>query len=234
MLLLGFFFLLRPEEYAFTPNPDAAPFRLCDIHLLINNRRVHPYTGSEQDLRNINYIALEFTRQKNGVRGELVGLGCTGHPIHCPVHALLNRVRHLRAHNAPLTTPLYAYHDTAWNRIDTTVLTSHLRHTVTATRAHYGISAVDISIRSLRASGAMALLCAKVDTDMIRLLGRWRSDEMLRYLHVQAFPLVAPLAQQMLHHGHFSLMANQPLRGFGEAVGTRQLDLMPGGVGNEL
>jgi hypothetical protein len=31
MLLLGFFFLLRPGEYAYTDNPDTAPFRLCDI-----------------------------------------------------------------------------------------------------------------------------------------------------------------------------------------------------------
>jgi hypothetical protein len=66
----------------------------------------------------------------------------------------------------------------------------------------------------------MALLCAKVDTDTIRLLGRWRSDEMLRYLHVQTFPLVAPLAFQMLRHGHFSLMANQHLMGIWGATGT--------------
>jgi len=55
----------------------------------------------------------------------------------------------------------------------------------------YGIQPNDISIRSLRSSGTMALLCAKVDTDMIQLLGRWRSDEMLRYWHVQSFPLLA-------------------------------------------
>jgi hypothetical protein len=54
----------------------------------------------------------------------------------------------------------------------------------------------------------MALLCAAVDTDIIRLLGRWRSDEMLRYLHVQALPIVAPLAYHMLHHGNFALLPN--------------------------
>jgi hypothetical protein len=60
--------------------------------------------------------------------------------------------------------------------------------------AQLGIAAIDVSIRLLRSSGAMSLLCAKVDTDTIRLLGRWRSDEMLRYLHIQAFPLLVPLA----------------------------------------
>jgi hypothetical protein len=37
----------------------------------------------------------------------------------------------------------------------------------------------------------MALLCAHVDTDIIRLVGRWHSNEMLRYLHIQAEPTMA-------------------------------------------
>ncbi len=64
MLLLSFFFLLHPGEYAYTDNEDAAPFRLCDVHLLIHNRRIHPYTSTEQDLLRVQYIALEFTTQK--------------------------------------------------------------------------------------------------------------------------------------------------------------------------
>jgi hypothetical protein len=159
----------------------------------------------------INYIALEFTTQKNGVRVELVGLGRSCHPTWRPIAALISRVKHLRSNNAPLTTPLYAYYDTTWRSVDTTTLKTHLRNTVTVLGPTYGIQPSDISIRSLRSSGAMALLCAKVDTDMIRLLGRWRSDEMLRYLHVQSFPLLAPLAQQMLRHGYYTLIPNLPM-----------------------
>ena len=44
----------------------------------------------------------------------------------------------------------------------------------------------------------MALLCAGVDRDQIRLVGRWRSDEMYRYLHVQAQPVMNGLAAAML------------------------------------
>jgi hypothetical protein len=54
----------------------------------------------------------------------------------------------------------------------------------------------------------MALLCTRVDANTIRLLGRWRSDEMLRYLHVQAVPLVTPLANQMLRQGSYTLLPN--------------------------
>ncbi len=75
----------------------------------------------------------------------------------------------------------------------------------------WGITPNDISIRSLRSLGAMALLCAEVDTDKIRLLDHWRSDKMLRYLHIQAFPIVAPFATQMFNNGNFALLPNHTL-----------------------
>ncbi len=96
----------------------------------------------------------------------------------------------LCSYNATPETPLYSYHHDRWQGITTTALTQQLRQTVTVLGHTVGIHPNDISIRSLRASGAMALLCAHVDTDRIRLLGRWYSDKMLRYLHVQAYPVV--------------------------------------------
>jgi hypothetical protein len=50
----------------------------------------------------------------------------------------------------------------------------------------------------------MALLCAQVDTDIIRLVGCWRSHEMRRYLHSQAYPFMHTFARRMLSSGNFS------------------------------
>jgi hypothetical protein len=187
MLTLGFFFLLRPGEYAYTDNEEAAPFRICDVHLLRNNFRLNPYTCTEVELSAATHVALEFTKQKNGVRGELVGLGRSGHAYMCPVYAMIQRMRHFRLHQATLTQPLYTYYiHRTMHKVTTTILTAQLRQTCTALGHTVGIVPEDISVRSLRSSGAMALLCADVDSDRIRLLGRWKSDEMLRYLHVQA------------------------------------------------
>jgi hypothetical protein len=69
----------------------------------------------------------------------------------------------------------------------------------------FGISPNEISARSLRASGVMALLCAHVDTNIIKLLGRWRFDKMLHYLHFQAEPIMCNFASKMLNHGSFVL-----------------------------
>jgi hypothetical protein len=220
MLLLGFYFLLCPGEYTFTDNEDAAPFQYCDVHLLIHSHHLNHYTCSDEELQCITYIGLEFTNQKNGVHGELVGLGKSGHPTWCPVHALLNCIKHMRHHHASPTTPLYKYFDRTWKRIYTILLTRHLHNTVTALGLTYGIQPHEISIGLLRALGAMALLCAQVDTDMIHLLGRWQSDEMLRYLHIQSFPMLAPLVSQMLNHGQYTMTPNHPLLGELGAAGA--------------
>ena len=52
----------------------------------------------------------------------------------------------------------------------------------------------------------MALMCAGVPTDTIKLVGRWRSDAVFRYLHTQAAPLVGPLAPGMATHGRYALV----------------------------
>ena len=70
----------------------------------------------------------------------------------------------------------------------------------------YGIAPADISARSLRASGAMAMLCAGIDSVKTQLMGRWRSDAMLRYLHVQSPTLVKDFARRMLAAGSYSLL----------------------------
>ena len=51
----------------------------------------------------------------------------------------------------------------------------------------------------------MALLCSGVDKDIINLIGRWRSDEMMRYLHVQAEPIMRNFSKLMISNGNYNL-----------------------------
>jgi hypothetical protein len=211
MIIIGFYFLLRPGEYAATQNPDVAPFRLSNVRLFRHECRLDVLTAPSWDVHSAKFVGLEFSTQKNGVKGEIIGLGRSGHQTFCPVKAIVNRVLHLRQHNAPLQTTLYTYyHASHTHVITTTHLTNTLRSIVQSFVARFGLTPLDISVRSLRSSGVMALLCTNVDTDRIRLLGRWQPDEMLRYLHVQAVPIVAPIAAAMLRHGHFSLLPARP------------------------
>jgi hypothetical protein len=128
----------------------------------------------------------------------------------CPVIAITRRIAHLRTFHAPVTTPLAAYYTSpALTLIRPADITAALRCSTAIIGPSVGFLPSYISARSLRAAGAMALLCAHVDTDVIRLLGRWRSDEMLRYLHVQAEPIMRDFSRRMLSGGTFTLLPNQ-------------------------
>jgi hypothetical protein len=196
---------LRSDPFLASPCAPAA--RLYQT--LRGSTRLNIYTATEETLRTATHVALELDRQKNGVRGELVGLGHSGHPLWYPMITMIHRVLSLRSNHASPFTPLHQYYENhKWRCITTTMLTKTLCRSALQLGAASGISANDISIQSLRSSGAMALLCAAMDPDIICLLGRWHSDEMLRYLHVQALPIVAPLATSMVQCGDFAFLPN--------------------------
>ena len=190
---------------------DTQPFTLRDVEFFLGGIQQDKFTCPPDLLLSATFVTLEFTTQKNSVRGEVIGLGRSGDPHFCPVTAAARRVLHLRHAAAPPTQPLASYlHPVSQRlcRITPADLTHLLRLAAQILGPSYGVLPKDISARSLRAAGAMALLCANVDTDRIRLLGRWRSDEMLRYLHVQAEPIMRHFSSQMLSGGNFTLLPN--------------------------
>ena len=204
MIIIAFFYLMRPGEY--TDN-NKSPFRLEDVQLFIGDTRINLTTTPMEQVRQARFASLTFTNQKNGVRGEVIGLACSGDPYLCPVQAIIRRVLYLRQHTAPSNTPLARVFHTK-NIVTASLLTTCIRDAVTHLGPSLGFLPSDVSARCLRAAGATALLLAKVDPDVIRLIGRWRSDEMLCYLHVQAYPMMKDYARQMLSAGMYTLIPN--------------------------
>jgi hypothetical protein len=85
-------------------------------------------------------------------------------------------------------------------------ITTVLCISVSALGPSIGFLPEDITARSLCVGGAVALLVACVDTDIIHLIGRWCSDEMLCYLHLQAQPVMRNFAHLMLQGGDYNLI----------------------------
>jgi len=145
MITLGFYFLLRPGEYAHTTNPESTPFRLIDVHLQRGQTRIAHLHCPLAELDTATFLCLEFTNQKNGVRGELIGLGRSGNPAFCPVQASANRIRHLRTFHAPPTLPLFAYFATTWQSITSSNLTAELKNAITILGHTVGLTPSDVS-----------------------------------------------------------------------------------------
>ena len=100
-----------------------------------------------------------------------------------------------------------------WTNVIPTLITSHLKSTVKLlTGTHLGFTQKDVSARSLREAGSMALLCSGVDTDIISLVGRWRSDKMMRYLHVQAEPIMRNYSKLMIRYGNYNFLPHCAVR----------------------
>jgi hypothetical protein len=62
---------------------------------------------------------------------------------------------------------------------------------------------------SLCAGGVMVLLHGRVDLSNIRMMGRWHSDAMLRYFHVQAQPILGNYAARMFNEGNNSFLPDE-------------------------
>ena len=207
--IVAFYWLLRPAEY--TPSTGqgrSQAFRFCDVVFTVGDvvrLATHPSLNDVHE-SSVTSAALTFTDQKNGVRGEQVAQRANSDKLMCPVKALFRLTQHLRDHHAPATTPLYTYYDNAnqARKVTARFVTNGLRHSAESLQRSTGIDWTLLSARSLRPGGATALMCSNTDPTWIQLLGRWKSDAMLRYLRIQAHVNAAHFSQKMLDHGSFT------------------------------
>jgi hypothetical protein len=208
MICIAFFFLLRPGEYTVAPSENT-PFCLTDVKLKIGSQPIDLFTAPEATILSATFATLEFTTQKNAVRGEVIGHGKSGSSTFWSVKSLARRVLHPNHYGAPPETPLAPFFaGSRFKPIKPSNISDNLRTAVSVLGTTYGFTRSDISARSLRVSGAMALLCGSVDTNIICLIRCWPSDEMLRYLHVQAEPVMRCHSTLMLSGGEYTLHPN--------------------------
>ena len=138
---------------------------------------------------------LTFTTQKNGDKGTILAHSrishCLCYPVQSAIRQLMMQQVGSRKYFAlcvsspsllPTTTPIVNVPVTA--AMITPTMWCH------ATFLHPKIDPFALSARFLRAGGAMALFQCKCDSITIKLLARWHSDAMTRYLHRQFVPII--------------------------------------------
>jgi hypothetical protein len=222
LAIVAFFWLLRPCEYLFRrrineDDGNTTPYELRHIHLTIDGKTYTALTAPLHDSTSIARIqsaTLLLDDQKNGAKGDSIGHAATSDPILCPAKAL-GRIaqRHQRYAAAnphdpilPQNRKIYEHQgpDGTWHATANAHVTFALRTAAKSVVGKTGISPKLISARSLRPGGATALLCAGIDKDTIKLVGRWKSDAMLLYLRAQAVVIGQRFSQQMLDNGSYA------------------------------
>lgn len=208
MMWIAFFFLLRPGEYT-CPSQYSHPFRVEDVQLWAGTAAINLVTCSDDDLAASTFVSLTFSTQKNGTRGEAIGHGLSGDPIACPVLSVARRIQYLRTLTDDSTTYLCAVGPNLLPLLPIQ-LTTLLRSAIRSSSHHTGVVPSDITAKSLRATGATALLNRNVSFEKLRLIGRWKSDSAIRYLHVQAHDIMSDYSSLMLAGSDYRLIPTTP------------------------
>jgi hypothetical protein len=209
MITIAFFFLLQPGEYTGTTINDT-PFRWQYVHLYIGPRRLDNMLCSEAEVHDATSVYYTFTTQKNGIRNEKIVHGLSGTGLCCPVLARGRRIRYLRRNNAKYTELMASlYVRNRLTAIKAQQITETICQSMIVKFHHTGIAADEVRAQSLRAGGAMTLLCGKVDMNLVQILGGWHSDTTIRYLHMQAQPIVQHFAAKMYNNGNYSFLPDE-------------------------
>ena len=205
MITIGFFILCSLGEHTVTF--DNKPFKLSNVQFYNDNKPV-PIQSSKL-LHTADFLTLTFDTQKNGVKGKRIGHGCSTSATLCPILAVAHRVAHLNLHKAKPHQPLCSYYHTASSSycylasqdIMQVLQASALHH------PHFCVNPASVECRSLCTSSVMATFSCGVDALLIKLVGCWRSDAILCYLHVQSCPIMSGLSRLMLAGGNPQLLA---------------------------
>jgi hypothetical protein len=209
MIVIAFFFLLRPDECTGMYSDDAA-FKIQDVSLYIQERCLDILSATDRELEVATSTSYVFTRQKNGHRNEKVVHRSSGDPLCCPVKATVPRMQHHWSNGAKPTAPIDA-HCRGHRRTAIAVkdVMDVIRHVMKINYSKTGIHALEISARSLRADGSMAMLCGRIDIDIIRIMVCWHSDTMIRYLHIQAPPIINNYSASIFNHGTYAFLPDE-------------------------
>jgi hypothetical protein len=193
MICVAFFFLLCPGEYTGTTS-DGTPFRLKYVSAYVCDRKLDMFLCSEAELDAATSISYTFTTQNNGTRDEKIVQWRSGNALCCPVRATVRRIKHHQLKKSTYSAPIaYYYLTKRRTAIKPKDVTDTLCHAMMLNFHRTGIKATDISARSFRTDSAMAMFFGKIDINNIRFMGRWHSNAMMWYLHVQAQPITMEL-----------------------------------------
>ena len=115
----------------------------------------------------------------------------------------------LRKHGDPHDEPFGIYQEISSGPIcyiKSSNITKALKSSARVHGAEFGIGLDDVSAARLCSTGAMEMFCGSVDSNRIRLLGRWQSWTMLRYLHLQSRAAIRGLSAAMLQGGKINML----------------------------
>ena len=191
LALIAFYYLLRVGEYTYHRPSDrrrTQHFRVHDVAFWHNTTLLPHDLPVEVLSAKCTSATLSISNQKNGRRNQSIHqerVACT----HCPILALIRRVKHIQSHTSDPSTCIGTYFSSRAHKgriVGPTDINTAVKQAVTDLGlARNGLLASHVGSHSLRAGGAMAMHLNHISHDTIKKMGRWSSDTFLMYIHEQ-------------------------------------------------
>ena len=195
------FFCMRSCEYSKAQAQDDRKTKLLclrNFRFFANNKELDQ---KKDDISSASLISITFEDQKNREKNESINLHKTSDKTLCPVKSwaktliefgLMREHHEFRRNNKSF-------------QISNNNIKNALKSTVDTMQAfNLGFSGDDVGTHSIHAGGAMAMVLAKVDTYVIKLQGRWKSDAFMKYIRKQVQQFSSDISDKMILKEHFN------------------------------
>ena len=201
------FFCMRSCEYSkVQAQNDRKTKLLClrNFRFFANNKELDQ---KKDDIASASLISITFEDQKNREKNESINLHKTSDKTLCPVKSWAKTINRIWTYEGTsLDTPINEFRRNNKSfQISNNNIKNALKSTVdTMQDFNLGFSGDDVGTHSIRAGGAMAMVLAKVDTYIIKLQGRWKSDAFMKYIRKQVQQFSSDISDKMILKEHFN------------------------------
>ena len=201
LIQIGLFFCLRSCEYTKTGSHRCTT-QFCFWDMQFHNAAgIIPGDVLDQDFLDAWAITLFLDTQKNYIQVESTSMEATGLKHGDAVSAAARRFIYLLSNSATPNTPVCMYY-TSHGSTPSSIPSHHITRTLCAAAHKLGFQKLgffphEIGSHSLRSGGAMTLHLTGVPEHTI-VIGRWRSDAFLIYLHGQITTFTQGIAAAMV------------------------------------
>ena len=216
--IIAFYYLLQVGEYTRHRVKDkrrTKQFRVKDIALWHNDELLDSNLPEHFLITHCTAETLSISNQKNGRRAQTIHQEAI-YLRHCPVRAVIRRVKHILLHTTNQDTiigTIFTPTNPQGKSVTASKMNKAVKHAVkfldlNKKRLH----PEQVGSHSLQAGGAMAMHLNKVDHNTIKKMGRWSSDTFLMYIHEQIAAFSSGISTQMSNPIVFQNIAFQPAR----------------------
>lgn len=174
----GVFFAMRSCEYSFTsdPSPKTKIITLGDIRFLREGREI------TTNLEEADTVVITFRSQKNGVKDEeqarISNKNTKWSAVKCWAK-VVNRIRSYKGTNDSTPISTVKVHG-KFHQVTADDVNRVIKQTARETDAK--LSLAKYSSHSVRVTFATLLFLKGEQLDVVKFLGRWRSDAILLYI----------------------------------------------------